>query len=102
MPLAVLRQRGLLDRTVRHEVAHVVLDRSLAGRPLWVREGAAAYFSGATRLGGMIRSTGSCPTDDELRSPRSDPEASDAYRRADVCFAAAVRTTDWRLVGRGP
>jgi SpoIID/LytB domain protein len=102
MPLAVLRKRGVLDRTVRHEVAHAVIDRELAGRPLWVREGAAAHFSGSSRLGGMIRSTGSCPTDAELLSPASDAEASDAYRRADACFGAAVRTKDWRLVGRGP
>jgi SpoIID/LytB domain protein len=98
MPLAVLRKRGTLDSTVRHEVAHAVIDRELAGRPLWVREGAAAHFSGSTRLGGMIRSTGRCPTDDELMSPRSDAEARDAYRKADVCFAAAVRRTSWRDV----
>jgi SpoIID/LytB domain protein len=98
MPLAILRKRGLLDRTVRHEVAHAVIDRQLAGRSLWVREGAASHFSGSTQLGGMVRSTGGCPTDEELLSPRSDTAASDAYRRADACFAAAVRVKSWRDV----
>jgi stage II sporulation protein D len=96
MPLTVLRSRGLLDGAVRHEVAHVVIDRELAGRPLWVREGAAAHFSGGTRLGGMMRSTGPCPTDDELISPRSDADARDAYRRAETCFLTAIRATGWR------
>ena len=44
-PFEILEQRGQLDHTIRHEVAHALLDPALAGRPLWVREGAAAYFS---------------------------------------------------------
>ena len=46
LPLAVLRERGILDRTIRHELVHVMTDDVLGRRPLWVREGAAIYFAG--------------------------------------------------------
>jgi SpoIID/LytB domain protein len=43
LPLAVLRERGLLERTIRHEIVHLMADAALARRAAWVREGAAAY-----------------------------------------------------------
>lgn len=43
LPVTVLRQQGQLERTIRHEVTHALLDGALAQRPMWVREGAAAY-----------------------------------------------------------
>ena len=52
LPLALLRQQGQLERTIRHEVAHVVVDGVLAGKPLWVREGAAIYFAEPAPAGG--------------------------------------------------
>ena len=45
-PLTVLRDRGVLERTVRHELVHAMTNTALAGRPLWIREGAAIYFAG--------------------------------------------------------
>ena len=51
LPIAVLRTQGQLERTIRHEVSHAILDAALADRPMWVREGAAAYFSAARRPG---------------------------------------------------
>ena len=52
LPLAVLRDRGVLDRTIRHELVHLMTDEVLAKRPLWVREGAAIYFAGAQTIPG--------------------------------------------------
>src|SRR5206468_4280280 len=46
LPIAILRERGVLDRVIRHELVHLLADPALAGRPLWVREGAAVYFGG--------------------------------------------------------
>ena len=67
LPLTILRQRGQIERTIRHEVAHVLIDPALSGRPLWVREGAAFYFADPTRRRGDIarasavrRTTSSC------------------------------------------
>ena len=45
LPVDSLEGRGLLERTVRHEIVHALTDRYFVDRPLWVREGAAVYYS---------------------------------------------------------
>ena len=45
LPVSVLKQQGQLERTVKHEVTHALLDGALSNRPMWVREGAATYFA---------------------------------------------------------
>ncbi len=86
LPLTTLRQQGQLDRTVRHEVAHALLDGALSKRPMWVREGAAAYFASppASRPS-AARVT--CPKDIELLRPISAGAQREAYARAEACFA---------------
>jgi stage II sporulation protein D len=98
LPIVVLRRGGLLERVVRHEVAHAVLDRYLKGRPLWVREGAAAYFAAGPRARAVT--TGApCPMDEELRRPASAAAQREAYSRAEACFARRVRDgVSWREV----
>lgn len=93
MPITVLRQRGQVDRTVRREVAHALLDAALAERPVWVREGAAAYFAEPgppNEARGSKRERVTCPSDDELLRPISAGAQRDAYARAAACFARAV------------
>lgn len=89
LPISVLRQQGQLERTVRHEIAHALLDSALAKRPMWVREGAAAYFArlspGSAPAGKL-----SCPSDQELTRPLSAGAQRDAYARAEGCFARAI------------
>jgi SpoIID/LytB domain protein len=97
VPLTALRDRGLLDQTVRREVIHVLTGPALANRPLWVREGAASYFAGeqtagerakgARSSGGRSPVGGPCPTDEELRNPVSPGALQAAYARATACFA---------------
>lgn len=98
LPLTVLRQRGIDQRTVRHEVAHVLLDSALADRPLWVREGAAFYFAAPAEE----RDTPArvpCPRDEEFLRPVSAGTHRSAYARAEACFRRAVaETRDWRKV----
>jgi SpoIID/LytB domain protein len=49
-PLAVLRRRGLLTTTPRHEFVHAALEAAGAGRaPLWLVEGLAAHVAGEGR-----------------------------------------------------
>jgi hypothetical protein len=46
-PLSVLRRRGLLKTTPRHEFVHAALGAAGAGRaPLWLAEGLAAHVAG--------------------------------------------------------
>ncbi|HEY2908091.1 MAG TPA: SpoIID/LytB domain-containing protein, partial [Vicinamibacterales bacterium] len=79
LPLAVLRDRGVLDRTIRHSLVHALIDSALVNRPLWVREGAATYFGGAPPISGHPAERppfrpsprASCPADAELANPVS-------------------------------
>jgi hypothetical protein len=87
LPLTLLRQQGQIERTIRHEVAHVVIDGVLSGRPLWVREGAAMYFADPDDAGIEGRPARvDCPTDAELGRPASAGAQRDAYDRAGRCF----------------
>ncbi len=89
LPLTTLKQQGQLERTVRHEIAHALLDGALSKRPMWVREGAAAYFASppASRPSG---SRVTCPSDAELLRPVSAGAQRDAYSRAEACFAREI------------
>jgi stage II sporulation protein D len=88
-PLTELRDRGVLDRAMRHELVHLMTDGLLATRPLWVREGAASYFSDRDiALPAAVRAP--CPDDNELRRPVSAGALANAYARARACFARQV------------
>jgi SpoIID/LytB domain protein len=93
MPSGVLRDRGVLERTIRRELAHVMIDETLTKRPVWVRDGAAIYFSGGRPEAGddeasvRPRSRAGCPDDTELLQPVSAGALSNAHARALACFA---------------
>ena len=47
-PAAVLRSRGVLEQTLRHELWHVLVEAQASpGLPLWFREGLVEYLGGA-------------------------------------------------------
>jgi SpoIID/LytB domain protein len=99
LPLAALRDRGVLDQTIRHELIHMMTDGALTGRPQWVREGAALYFAdpAASPPAGSARP--SCPDDNELMRPVSAGALSNAYARARACFARQIQSGKaWRDV----
>jgi SpoIID/LytB domain protein len=105
LPPGVLRERGVLERTIRHELVHAMTSGPLAGRPQWVREGAALYFSGArsgstplvSRAVSLPRT--SCPDDHELLQPVSVGALTNAYARAEACFARQLGLgKSWRDV----
>jgi hypothetical protein len=46
-PLEILRSRGVLNQTLRHEYAHTIIDQLSHGRaPRWLAEGLAAHIAG--------------------------------------------------------
>ncbi|HZT75642.1 MAG TPA: SpoIID/LytB domain-containing protein [Vicinamibacterales bacterium] len=98
LPLAVLRERGVLDRTIRHELVHLMTDQRLASRPAWVREGAAIYFAGERPIPGEATQRpayrpdphASCPADRELLQPVSVGALANAYARARACFVKQI------------
>jgi hypothetical protein len=97
-PLTVLRDRGILERTVRHELVHLMTDSVLVRRPLWVREGAAVYF--AERTDEVPTPTrADCPSDTELSRPVSIGALGNAFARARACFARQIGSgRSWRDV----
>jgi hypothetical protein len=106
LPLATLRARGVLDRTIRHELVHLLTDSLLATRAQWVREGAAIYFAGQQPMPSQpqrpvfrAEPRSSCPSDTELLSPVSVGALSNAYARARACFAKRLESAkSWRDV----
>lgn len=111
LPLAVLRERGVLDRTIRHQIVHVLTDGVFAGRPAWVREGAAIYFAGESPVTGASLEppaprpfpaavpAASCPSDAELLRPVSIGALSSAYARARACFTRQLAAgKNWKDV----
>jgi hypothetical protein len=104
LPMSILRQRGQLERTIRHEVAHVLLDKTLADRPLWAREGAATYFgdfAAQPPAGAEPPNRSACPADAEFVRPLSAGAHRTAYARAEACFRRQLdRGTKWQDVGR--
>ena len=103
-PPDVLNQRGVLESTIRHEVAHVLTEPVLTGRPMWVREGAAMHFAGEQPPQGLVRGDGSdrkvgCPSDLDLQRPASAAQARQSYGLAATCFERALSATgDWTKV----
>jgi stage II sporulation protein D len=97
-PAVLLAQRDGLDRALRIAVADLLVADALKGRPVWVRVGAARYFSG-TPAAGAAPSRPRCPTDAELTLAISAPAQRDAETRAEACFAREyAKTKDWRAV----
>jgi hypothetical protein len=106
LPLVVLRGRGVLERSIRHELVHVMADGALAGRPAWVREGAALYFSlsrppagESRRAAGTTGARLSCPRDADLMQPVSPGALNTASAQALACFERQIATgKGWREV----
>jgi SpoIID/LytB domain protein len=99
VPIAGLRDRGVLDQTIRRGLVRLMVDAPLERRPLWVRVGAALYF--AEPAGGSTLSSGrvSCPGDDELRRPISPGALGTASARARACFMKQIAAgKNWRDV----
>jgi hypothetical protein len=100
LPLASLRSRGMLERTVRRQLARLLTEPSLGGKPLWVREGLALHFGdlddpAASGSG----SRAACPTDEELLRPVSPGALADAYARARSCVARQLASgRSWKEV----
>jgi SpoIID/LytB domain protein len=107
LPPATLRDRGVLERTIRHELVHLMTDSVLGARPQWVREGAAIYFAGEPPIAGEPQqrpafkppAKPSCPADAELLRPVSVGALANAYARARACFARELQSgKSWRDV----
>ena len=83
-PLRVLKQRGILETTLRHELVHVLVDTIAGGAaPRCFTEGMALYVAGEGRLFERQASSISAEKIDEaLSSAKSAAEMRAAYAAA--------------------
>jgi hypothetical protein len=90
LPITILRQQGQLDRTIRHEVTHALLDAALAKRPMWVQRRRRGVFRDAgERTSEQGRARG-LPERCRVAATVSAGAQRDAYARAEACFARAI------------
>jgi SpoIID/LytB domain protein len=99
LPADLLRDRGVLEPTVRRALVQLLAGDVLADRPWWVRVGIALYYadppSDDRRSGRRV----ACPSDGELLQPPSAGALNDAYARARACVARQIASgRDWREV----
>lgn len=99
MPLTQLQQQGLLERIVRRETVHRLIDADLAMRPRWVRDGLALHYADPQRSETETEPRGACPIDQELVNPLSAGALAQAYARARACVARQLTSgRSWRDV----
>jgi hypothetical protein len=87
-PVGILKRRGVLATTLRHEFAHVVIDAVSHNRaPRWLEEGFALYLAGEGPTISRYQRSGALSTEElekRLERPGSQQEMralyADAYR----------------------
>jgi SpoIID/LytB domain protein len=99
VPIRSLKDSGMLERVVRREIVHAIVDEPLGHRPRWVRDGAALYFADARGAQNTAVGRPLCPADAELQNPVSAGALNNAYARARACFARQIAAgRAWREV----
>jgi stage II sporulation protein D len=83
-PPETLRQTGVLESTLRHEMLHILLESySHPGTPLWFREGLVLYLSTSTHsVEGRHAFESTAALERALRAPADEQELRRAYNQA--------------------
>ncbi len=90
-PLEILRSRGVLDQTLKHEYAHIVIENLSGGNaPRWLAEGLAAHIAGEGAM--LERGETTLPIEqlsvEEIEKRLAQPGSADEMRSL---YAAAYR-----------
>jgi SpoIID/LytB domain protein len=105
-PLDLLRRRGVLNATLRHEMTHAVIEALGGGRaPRWMAEGLAIYVAGEAASLRRIENKRRLSRDDlerKLMLPTSAPESRKlyamAYHEVSAMIEAEGEENVWRRV----
>jgi hypothetical protein len=97
-PAGILKQRGVLFTTLRHELAHIVIDSVSNKRaPRWLEEGFSLYLAGeGQRISqyAMERRLAEDDLEQRLQRPRTQAEMRSLYSEAYLMVAALIRRQD--------
>jgi hypothetical protein len=96
-PVGILKRRGVLLTTLRHELAHAVIDRASHNRaPRWLEEGFALYLAGEGSTISHYLRRGRVPTEElekRLERPGSAEEMRALYAQAYTDVFYLVRSS---------
>jgi hypothetical protein len=94
-PAAVLKQRGVLFTTLRHELAHIMIDWVSAKRaPRWLEEGFALYLAGEGQLISRYAANRRLTEDEleqRLQHPQTQVEMRTLYAEAYLMVTEMIR-----------
>jgi hypothetical protein len=92
-PLKLLKQRRILETTLRHELVHVLIDAIGGGQtPRWLTEGMALFVAGEGRLLEQKSSMSVAAVKQALSAPKSAGEMKSAYAAAYNLVKELIRT----------
>jgi stage II sporulation protein D len=82
-PLRLLKRKGILDSTLRHELTHLMVGRLRAPQvPRWFEEGLVLYLTGEQPGAGAAAALSGRSLEESVSHPRSEAEMKAAYARA--------------------
>lgn len=94
-PAGILKERGALFTTLRHELAHIVIDSVSNKRaPRWLEEGFALYLAGEGQTisrYAMRRRLAEDEVEQRLQHPRTQGEMRTLYAEAYLMIAEMIR-----------
>jgi len=94
-PVRILKQRGVLFSTLRHELAHVMIDSVSNKRaPRWLEEGFALYLAGEGQMISRYATRDRLPEDEleqHLQRPRTQGEMRTLYANAYLMVTEMIR-----------
>jgi hypothetical protein len=82
-PIALLKQRRILETTLRHELGHALIDALGNGQtPRWLAEGMAIYLAGEARRFNLTNSMSAANIEQALATGKSAADMKAAYAAA--------------------
>jgi gamma-glutamyl:cysteine ligase YbdK (ATP-grasp superfamily) len=90
-PLSLLKQRGIVETTLHHELVHVVVDTLGGGKtPRWLAEGIALHVAGEGKLI-QQNAEGAVMSSDEIERKIASAKTSAEMKSAYAAAYQAVR-----------
>jgi len=106
-PVKILKQRGVLFTTLRHELAHILIDSISKRAPRWLEEGFALYLAGESQMISRYATRDRLSEDEleqRLQRPRTQDEMRTLYAEAYLMVADMIRrggeTSVWNKISR--